>query len=140
MADGGIYVWERIEDEKDDGIKPVAPEEGGPRNWMITGVSTYLNLRKAPSTSSGIIGRYSEGDILDNLGCKKGMHRVWCDVQKLGGGLRGYVAAEYLMPAVSPDGPQHGARVGREVIGHDLSQSIVYAPVSQIELICVQCG
>jgi hypothetical protein len=29
---------------------------------------------------------------------------VWCDVQQLGGGPRGYVAAEFLKPAVSPDG------------------------------------
>ena len=30
--------------------------------------------------------------------------RVWCDVQELGGGPRGYVAAEFLTPAISPDG------------------------------------
>ena len=30
--------------------------------------------------------------------------RVWCDVQQLGGGPRGYVVAEFLKPAVSPDG------------------------------------
>lgn len=29
---------------------------------------------------------------------------VWCDVQELGGGPRGYVSAEFLKPAVSPDG------------------------------------
>ncbi|MBT8449694.1 MAG: hypothetical protein KJO69_08390, partial [Gammaproteobacteria bacterium] len=41
---------------------------------------------------------------LDNLGCELAENRTWCDVQPLGGGLRGFVAAEYLLPAVSPNG------------------------------------
>lgn len=38
------------------------------------------------------------------MGCQRAGGRVWCDVQQLGGGLRGYVSAEFLRPAVSPDG------------------------------------
>ena len=38
------------------------------------------------------------------LGCRLAEGRIWCDVQKLGGGSRGYVAQMYLKPAVSPDG------------------------------------
>lgn len=83
---------------------PVSPEDGGPRNWEVIGVSRSLNLREQPSTSSRIIANYVPGTILDNLGCQSVEARVWCDVQQLGGGPRGYVAAEFLKPAVSRDG------------------------------------
>ena len=80
---------------------PAAPEDGGPRNWEV---SRGLNLREQPSTTARIVTRYAPGTILDNLGCQLADGRVWCDVQQLGGGPRGYVSAELLKPAVSPDG------------------------------------
>ena len=40
-------------------------------------------------------------------GCERVGDHVWCDVQPLGGGPRGYVAAEFLSPAISPDGSAH---------------------------------
>lgn len=83
---------------------PAAPEDGGPRNWIVSGVSNALNLREQPSATAAIVGGYANGTILDNLGCKKVGDRTWCDVQQLGGGPRGYVSAEFLKPAVSPDG------------------------------------
>lgn len=83
---------------------PAAPEDGGPRNWSVTGVSGVLNLREEPSGKARIIAGYRAGTLLDNLGCVRAENRVWCDVQELGGGPRGYVAAEFLTPAVSPDG------------------------------------
>ena len=83
---------------------PAVPEDGGPRNWQVTGVSSALNLREQPTTAAKIITSYPPGTILDNLGCQRADGRIWCDVQKLGGGPRGYVAAEFLTPAVSPDG------------------------------------
>jgi len=101
MADGGIYVWARVTDVSSASVVPAAPENGGPRNWEV--VST-LNLREQPGTSARILARYSPGTILDNLGCQRAQGRAWCDVQQLGGGPRGYVAAEYLRPAISPDG------------------------------------
>ncbi len=83
---------------------PAAPEDGGPRNWRVTGVSSVLNLREQPSVKAKIISNYLPETILDNLGCQRAEGRVWCDVQRLGGGPRGYVAAAFLKPAVSPDG------------------------------------
>ena len=83
---------------------PAAPEDGGPRNWQVSGVSSALNLREQPTTAAKIITTYTPGTILDNLGCQRADGRIWCDVQQLGGGPRGYVAAEFLTPAVSPDG------------------------------------
>jgi hypothetical protein len=80
------------------------PEDGGPRNWEVTGVTGALNLREQPSVKAEVLASYQPGTILDNLGCLRAEDRTWCDVQELGGGPRGYVAAEFLKPAVSPDG------------------------------------
>jgi len=88
---------------------PAAPEDGGPRNWTVTAVTGSLNLRAEPSTSAAVLARFPAGTILSNLGCQRAAGRVWCDVQHLRGGPRGYVAAQYLAPAISPDG---SARMG----------------------------
>jgi heat shock protein HslJ len=104
MADGGIYAWEPESDATSAIPAPAGPEEGGPRDWEVAVVSGALNLREAPSTSARIIARYAPGTILDNLGCRQAADRAWCDVQELGGGPRGYVAAAFLKPAVAPDG------------------------------------
>ncbi len=86
-----------------DGV-PAAPEAGGPRNWRVVDLSGGLNLRAAPSVSAAIVARLEAGTLLDNLGCQAGQGRTWCDVQPLGGGPRGHVAADFLTPAISPDG------------------------------------
>lgn len=104
MADGGIYVWEPDTDRVSKTTIPGAPEDGGPRNWEVAGVSGLLNVREEPSVMARIVARYASGTIFDNLGCQSAQGRVWCDVQPLGGGPRGFVAAEFLKPAVSPDG------------------------------------
>ncbi|MGA7966184.1 MAG: SH3 domain-containing protein [Gammaproteobacteria bacterium] len=101
MADGGIYVWEPDTGSASKVDVPAAPEDGGPRDWEVM---RALNLREEPSTKARTIASYAPGTILDNLGCQRSEDRVWCDVQQLGGGPRGYVSAEYLKPAVSPDG------------------------------------
>lgn len=104
MADGGIYTWEPLNHDKAENIY-VSPEVGGPRNWEVTGFTNdMLNLREQPSAKANIIDRYTLGTILDNLGCQTSQGQVWCNVQKLGGGARGYVSAKFLKPAVSPDG------------------------------------
>ncbi len=89
------------------GEVPLAPEDGGPRHWEVTGVTGALNLREEASTSARAVASYAPGTVLDNLGCVEAEGRVWCDVQELGGGPRGYVAAEFLTPAISPDGSAH---------------------------------
>jgi len=87
-----------------DKVVPSAPENGGPMDWEVSGVATGLRLRAEPSTSAQILATYPPGSILNNLGCLRAESRVWCDVQRFGGGPRGYVAAEFLVPAISPDG------------------------------------
>lgn len=95
---------------------PAAPEDGGPRAWEVTGISSTLNMRQEPSTSATVIESLRAGAILQNKGgCLQAEGRVWCDVQRLPGGLLGYVAAEYLRPAKGPDGavprgPDNSAR------------------------------
>ncbi|KUJ84199.1 SH3 domain-containing protein [Microbulbifer flavimaris] len=83
---------------------PRSPEEGGARNWEVSSASGEVNLRAQPSAEAPVATTFAPGTILDNLGCRQQEQRIWCDVQPLGGGPRGFVAAEHLKPAVSPDG------------------------------------
>jgi len=78
-----------------------APEDGGPRHFEVV---RGVNLREEASTSAPVLTSYAPGTILVNLGCRQTETRVWCDVQKFGGGARGFVAAEFIKPAVGPDG------------------------------------
>lgn len=103
MADGGTYEWEPDTAKPPAAGVPAAPQNGGPRNWEVAGTSR-LELLEQPSATARIVAGYAHGTILDNLGCRHAEGRSWCDVQQLGGGPRGYVAAEFLKPAVSPDG------------------------------------
>jgi hypothetical protein len=81
-----------------------APEEGGPRLWEVKGASDAVELRETPSTNGRSLVRYARGTLVSNLGCRRAESRVWCDVQELGGGPRGFVAFDDLTPALSPDG------------------------------------
>lgn len=105
MADGGIYAWEPDSTAGASASDiPASPEEGGPRDWQVSGVSVALILRDQPSSTGKVVARFPPGTILDNLGCQRAEGRIWCDVQPFGGGPRGYVAGEFLKPAISPDG------------------------------------
>lgn len=83
---------------------PPAPADGGPRHWEVTGVTTTLNLRAGPTTTAEVLDRLPVGTILSNLGCTGNGGRVWCDVERIAGGPRGFVDAGYLTPAVAPNG------------------------------------
>jgi hypothetical protein len=83
--------------------KPV--EDGGPRTFVVANTSRRVNLREERSTTSRSLASYAAGALLANLGdCRVAGGRAWCDVQPLGGGPRGYVAAEFLATATGPDG------------------------------------
>jgi hypothetical protein len=97
----GAVAWGGVESPP---VVPASPDNGGPRNWTVVHVASGLDLREEPSPSARIVASYAPGTVLDNLGCQRASSRVWCDVQQLGGGPRGYVVAEFLEPAVSPDG------------------------------------
>lgn len=82
---------------------PMSPDHGGPLNWTVS-ARHGLRLHEAPSISAPVVTVAPSGAILDNLGCVDGEDRIWCDVQRFGGGPRGYAAADYLSPAVAPHG------------------------------------
>jgi heat shock protein HslJ len=103
FADAGIYVWER-KDAPSQGIPKVSPDNGGPLNWKVATTKSTLNLRQHPSILSKVVSKLRKGTILDNLDCQVSEGRTWCYVQPLGGGPVGYVAANYLRPAISPNG------------------------------------
>ena len=149
FADGGIYAWEPIQGRNSAAWIPASPEDGGPRNWEVAVVSGRLNLREQPSAKARIIGRYAAGTILDNLGCQRAKRRIWCEVQPLGGGARGFVAARYLKPAVSPDGsvaagPDDSAlRAGRgefDATGHIPCAQAAGEPMAQCEFGVARAG
>jgi len=149
MADGGIYVWEPNPGNSTGAGVPLSPGDGGPRNWQVTGVSGVLNLRQEPSINANIIARYPLGTILDNLGCRRAAGRIWCDVQQLGGGPRGYVAAEFIKPAASPDGsvamgPDDSAlRAGQgqfDASGHIPCAQTIGQPMAQCEFSVARAG
>ena len=104
MADAGIYVWEQQDIELSQTVPVTSPEEGGALNWKVATTSGGLNLRERPSTSAETILTYPAGTLLNNLGCQQADDRVWCSVQAFHGGAVGFVAADYLAPAVSPNG------------------------------------
>ena len=87
----------------DDHAVPALPEDGGTRYWQVT-PAAGLHLREQPATTATIVSRYARGVTLNNLGCQRTAAGIWCDVQEVGGGPRGYVAARYLKPAVAPHG------------------------------------
>jgi hypothetical protein len=100
MADGGVFMWEP------ESVAPPAatPDAAAPRAWRVTGASGAALVREATSVRARVIARPAPGTILGNLGCRPVEGRVWCDVQPLRGGVRGYLPAEQLAPAVGPDG------------------------------------
>lgn len=83
---------------------PASPAEGGPRRFEVAVESGSLALRAGPGASADVLARLARGAVLTNLGCAQTEGRVWCDVQPMRGGPRGYAAAEFLRPARGPSG------------------------------------
>ncbi|MGF1502096.1 MAG: hypothetical protein ACFBSD_09775 [Paracoccaceae bacterium] len=96
----------------------VPPEEGGPRRWEVV-AEGGLRMHTDAAVASPVIETLAPGAILSNLGCTEAGGRTWCDVQPFQGGARGWVAAEFLAPAIALHGaPLTGeddsaARAGR---------------------------
>jgi heat shock protein HslJ len=107
MADGGIYSWKKLKQadtaspatEKPISLKD--PAKGGYLNWET---NNSVDLQAEASTEAEKLTNYPAGTILDNLGCQAKAEQVWCYVQKMGGGLVGYVQLSTLKPAKSPNG------------------------------------
>lgn len=86
------------------GYVPDAPEDGGFRYLEVSVSEGGLNIHSEASIESQVTGEFARGSVLTNLGCKAGTDRAWCDTQPIAGGTRGFVAAEFLRPAIGPNG------------------------------------
>ncbi len=104
MADGSIIEFAPFDVSIAEVDVPLLPEEGGPLNWQTQGIDDTFNLYEKQSLSSRILQSYPKETVLDHLGCVAENSEIWCDVQALGGGPRGYVLKKILKPAVAPNG------------------------------------
>ncbi|WP_176330176.1 META domain-containing protein [Oceanospirillum sanctuarii] len=88
-ADAGIYSWTPL------AKVPASPGMGGPASWQVTGVSSWLNLRKSPNTRSDVLAHLKAGTELSSKGCDYRNDRIWCEVATQDG-KTGFVAHDYL--------------------------------------------
>lgn len=79
------------------------PADGGPRRWQVVS-NDALKLHDTPAFDAPTIQIFDRGTVLSNLGCEYASNQVWCRVETIRGKMRGYALAEYLQPAVSPEG------------------------------------
>jgi Bacterial SH3 domain len=57
-------------------------DDGGPDNWIVSGVANgdQLNIRTAPSANAELVARVRNGTVLRNLGCRTTGASRWCRV------------------------------------------------------------
>lgn len=102
------------------GTVPASPEDGGFRYLAVAVSAGKLNMRSGASTGAPVTASLGRDTVLSHLGCRAAEGRAWCDVQPVAGGPRGFVAAEFLKPAIAPHGvPLRGVndsalRAGRD--------------------------
>jgi hypothetical protein len=71
--------------------------EGGPDYWEVTGVTSTLNIRTAPSTGAAVAGQVRRQEVLRNRGCRMAEGRRWCQVETLGRPrISGWAAGDFL--------------------------------------------
>lgn len=109
MIVGSVAVWSLIPGGSgvlaqplDDTVFFAAPEDGGPRRWVVSAGPAPAHA--APSTSANQVREFENGAILSNFGCVPDADIHWCEVHALRGGARSFVDARQLIPAVGPDG------------------------------------
>ncbi|GAA5068149.1 SH3 domain-containing protein [Roseibacterium beibuensis] len=88
---------------------PATPTRAGittTSDWFhvhLTNPGGHLNVHAEPSAASVRVGRLPDGADLRNVGgCVASGGRTWCDVMQAGGGVSGWVAAEYLRDGHPP--------------------------------------
>lgn len=106
------------------GAKPPGDDlDGGPDFWAVRGLAQgdRLNVRLEPRATSPALATLKEGEIVQNLGCRRTGEVRWCRIRSTTGmDVTGWVAGRYLResaapPAVRPpaggsdgDGDGHG--------------------------------
>lgn len=91
------------------GVSLGAPEfadslAGGPDWWQVSGLEggEPLNLREGPSTRYGVTGKLSNGEIVQNRGCRMTGDARWCNIRAAHSGAMGWVAGRFLIESGAP--------------------------------------
>jgi hypothetical protein len=79
---------------------------GGPDYWKVSvGGGFTLNLRAGPSTRYEAIGKFHNGTVLQNRGCRLTGDERWCAIRATHTGVKGWVAGRYLVESAAPQRP-----------------------------------
>ncbi|MGR3740890.1 MAG: hypothetical protein ACU0B9_20035 [Limimaricola soesokkakensis] len=80
-----------------------SPENGGLRRWRVS-AGDPVALRDDPDAGAPPLATLESDQILTSHGCLRVEAGIWCEVQGITGGPRGFVPAEHLAPVAGPDG------------------------------------
>lgn len=89
--------------------------DGGPDYWAVRGLPAgdRLNVRRDPSASSPALATLSEGEVVQNMGCRMNGNSRWCRIRSITGiNVTGWVAGRYLREAAGPGLPPGGGGAG----------------------------
>lgn len=89
--------------------------DGGPDYWAVRGLPAgdRLNVRRDPSANSPALATLSEGEVVQNLGCRMSGNSRWCRIRSITGiNVTGWVAGRYLREAAGPGLPPGGGGAG----------------------------
>lgn len=85
--------------------------DGGPDYWAVQGLPAgdRLNVRREPSANAPALATLSEGEIVQNLGCRMNGNSRWCRIRSITGiNVTGWVAGRFLREASAPGRPPSG--------------------------------
>jgi hypothetical protein len=104
---------------------------GGPDWWAVAGLTggEALNVRSGPATRYDVVGKATNGEVMQNRGCRMTGPERWCSVRVDGSGVQGWVAGQYLVETAAPAMPEMpaGGPVGNGV-PFDATGSVPCAP------------
>ncbi|PIE18308.1 MAG: hypothetical protein CSA65_05200 [Proteobacteria bacterium] len=115
LPEGGDYTLQVIQmgaAEQDDLLSDYAlkvtllggamPETVPTQSYMrVTGITTKLNMRAAPSAGSGVVATLANQELLYAGPCQMAEGREWCSVSTMAG-QPGWVAGSYLEKDARP--------------------------------------
>ena len=80
---------------------------GGPDWWQVSGLAQdALNVRLGPDTRYDVVGKASNGEVMQNRGCRMTGQTRWCSIRVDESGVQGWVAGKYLSEAAAPASPE----------------------------------
>jgi len=85
--------------------------DGGPDYWAVRGLPAgdRLNVRRDPAANSPALATLSEGEVVQNLGCRMTGNARWCRIRSITGiNVTGWVAGRYLRESAAPGRPPSG--------------------------------